>query len=91
MPTTRRPDPAKQRAALEARRLQAAELFAQGRTQARGRPRARRLSPERAHLAHPLPARRGGRLAQSGSHRPGLSRLGRSLLTPMLFHKGASS
>jgi transposase len=34
MPTTRRPDPAKQRAALEARRLQAAELFAQGRTQA---------------------------------------------------------
>ena len=34
MPTTRRPDPAKQRAAHEARRLQAAELFAQGRTQA---------------------------------------------------------
>jgi transposase len=34
MPTTRRPDPAKQRAALEARRLQAAELFAQGRSQA---------------------------------------------------------
>jgi len=34
MPTTRRPDPAKQRAALEARRLQAAELFAQGHTQA---------------------------------------------------------
>jgi transposase len=34
MPTTRRPDPAQQRAALEARRLQAAELFAQGRTQA---------------------------------------------------------
>jgi putative transposase len=34
MPTTRRPDPAKQRAALEARRLRAAELFAQGRTKA---------------------------------------------------------
>ena len=34
MPTTRRPDPAKQRAALETRRLQAAELFAQGHTQA---------------------------------------------------------
>ena len=33
MPTTRRPDPAEQRADLEARRLQAAELFAQGRTQ----------------------------------------------------------
>ena len=34
MPTNRRPDPAKQRAALEARRLQAAELFTQGRSQA---------------------------------------------------------
>jgi transposase len=34
MPTTRRPSPAEERAALEARRLQAAELFAQGRTQA---------------------------------------------------------
>jgi transposase len=34
MPTTRRPDPAQQRAALEARRLRAAELFAQGHTQA---------------------------------------------------------
>jgi transposase len=34
MPTTRRPDPAQARAALEARRLQATELFAQGRTQA---------------------------------------------------------
>jgi transposase len=34
MPTTRRPDPAQERAALEARRLQAAELFAQGRSQA---------------------------------------------------------
>ena len=34
MPTTRRPDPAEERAAREARRLQAAELFALGRTQA---------------------------------------------------------
>jgi transposase len=34
MPTSRRPDPAQDRAALEARRLQAAELFARGRTQA---------------------------------------------------------
>ena len=34
MPTTRRPRPAEERAALEARRLRAAELFAQGRTQA---------------------------------------------------------
>jgi transposase len=34
MPTARRPDPAQQRAALEARRLRAAELLAQGHTQA---------------------------------------------------------
>jgi transposase len=34
MPTTRRPSPAEQRAAREARRLRAAELFAQGKTQA---------------------------------------------------------
>ena len=34
MPTIGRPDPAEERAALEARRLQAAELFAQGRSQA---------------------------------------------------------
>jgi transposase len=34
MPTSRRPDPAQDRTALEARRLQAAELFALGRTQA---------------------------------------------------------
>jgi transposase len=34
MPTTRRPNPKDARAALEARRLQAAELFAQGRSQA---------------------------------------------------------
>jgi transposase len=34
MPTKRRPCPAEERAALEARRLQAAELFVQGHTQA---------------------------------------------------------
>jgi transposase len=34
MPTTRRPSPADERAAREARRLRAAELFAQGRSQA---------------------------------------------------------
>jgi transposase len=34
MPTTRRPPPADERAAREARRLRAAELFAQGRSQA---------------------------------------------------------
>jgi len=34
MPTTRRPSPAEERAAREARRLQAAELYAQGHTQA---------------------------------------------------------
>jgi transposase len=34
MPTTRRPRPGDERAALEGRRLQAAELFAQGHTQA---------------------------------------------------------
>ena len=34
MPTTRRPDPAEERAAREARRLQAAELFALGHSQA---------------------------------------------------------
>ena len=34
MPTTRRPSPQDERAAREARRLQGAELFAQGRTQA---------------------------------------------------------
>ncbi len=34
MPTTRRPNPQEERAALEARRLRAGELFAQGHTQA---------------------------------------------------------
>jgi transposase len=51
MPTIRRPSPAQQRAALEARRLQAAELFAQGRTQAEV---ARELGVSRqsAHVWH---------------------------------------
>jgi transposase len=51
MPTTRRPRPADERAALEARRLQAAELFAQGRTQAEV---AHQLGVSRqsAHLWH---------------------------------------
>ena len=34
MPTNRRPNPAEERAARQARRLRAAELFAQGHTQA---------------------------------------------------------
>jgi DNA-binding XRE family transcriptional regulator len=34
MPTNRRPSPAEERAARQARRLHAAELFAQGRSQA---------------------------------------------------------
>jgi transposase len=51
MPTPRRPRPAEDRAALEARRLQAAELFAQGRTQAEV---ARELGVSRqsAHVCH---------------------------------------
>ena len=51
MPTTRRPRPAEQRAALEARRLQAAELFVQGRSQAEV---ARELGVSRqsAHIWH---------------------------------------
>jgi transposase len=51
MPTIRRPRPAEERAALEARRLQAAELFAQGRTQAEV---ARELGVSRqsAHVWH---------------------------------------
>jgi transposase len=51
MPTTRRPRPTEQRAALEARRLQAAELFAQGRSQAEV---AHQLGVSRqsAHLWH---------------------------------------
>jgi transposase len=58
MPTIRRPDPGQQRAAREARRLQAAELFAQGRTQAEV---ARELGVSRqsAHLWH-------ARFAQGG-------------------------
>jgi transposase len=51
MPTTRRPDPAQQRAALEARRLQAAELFAQGHTQAEVA-HALGVSRQSAHVWH---------------------------------------
>jgi hypothetical protein len=39
MPTNRRPSPAEERAALEARRLQSAELFTQGRALQPGHPR----------------------------------------------------
>jgi transposase len=51
MPTNRRPRPAEQRAALEARHLQAAELFAQGHSQAQV---AHQLgvSRQRAHVRH---------------------------------------
>jgi transposase len=51
MPTTRRSRPAEERAALEARRLQAAELFAEGRTRAEV---AQRLGVSRqsAHVWH---------------------------------------
>jgi transposase len=51
MPTNRRPRPAEERAALEARRLRAAELFAQGRSQAEV---ARELGVSRqsAHVWH---------------------------------------
>src|SRR5215213_9368718 len=51
MPTTRRPRPAEERAALEARRLQAAELFAQGRTQAEVA-RTLGVSRQSAHVWH---------------------------------------
>jgi transposase len=51
MPTTRRPDPAEERAALEARRLQAAELFAQGHTQAEVA-RTLGVSRQSAHVWH---------------------------------------
>ena len=51
MPTTRRSDPAGERAALEARRLQAAELFARGRTQAEVA-RTLGVSRQSAHVWH---------------------------------------
>jgi transposase len=51
MPTTRRPNPAQERAALEVRRLQAAELFAQGRSQAEVA-RALGVSRQSAYLWH---------------------------------------
>jgi transposase len=51
MPTTRRPSPQDERAAREARRLQAAKLFAQGRTQAEVA-RALSVSRQSAHVWH---------------------------------------
>jgi transposase len=51
MPTTRRSSPQEQRAAREARRLQAAELFAQGRTQAEVASELG-VSRQSAHLWH---------------------------------------
>ena len=51
MATTRRPDPAQARAVLEARRLQAAELFAQGRSQAEVA-HALGVSRQSAHVWH---------------------------------------
>jgi transposase len=51
MPTTRRSDPADERVVLEARRLQAAELFAQGRTQAEVA-RTLGVSRQSAHVWH---------------------------------------
>jgi transposase len=51
MPTIRRPRPAEERAALEARRLQAAELFAQGHTQAEVA-RTLGVSRQSAHVWH---------------------------------------
>jgi transposase len=51
MPTTRRPDPAEERAAREARRLHAAELFAQGRSQAEVA-RTLGVSRQSAHVWH---------------------------------------
>jgi transposase len=51
MPTTRRPTPQDERAALEDRRLQAAELFAQGRTQAEVA-RTLGVSRQSAHVWH---------------------------------------
>jgi transposase len=51
MPTKRRPRPADERAALEARRLQAAERFAQGHTQAEVA-RTLGVSRQSAHVWH---------------------------------------
>ena len=51
MPTKRRPRPAEQRAALEARRLRAGELFAQGRSQAEVA-RTLGVSRQSAHVWH---------------------------------------
>jgi transposase len=51
MPTRRRPSPAEERATREARRLRAAELFAQGRTQAEVA-REFGVSRQSAHVWH---------------------------------------
>ena len=51
MPTTRRPSPQDERAAREARRLRAAELFAQGRSQAEVA-RELNVSRQSAHVWH---------------------------------------
>jgi transposase len=51
MPTTRRPSPQDERVAREARRLQAAELFAQSRTQAEVA-RTLGVSRQSAHIWH---------------------------------------
>ena len=69
MPTTRRPRPAEERAALEARRLQAAELFAQGHTQAEVARSS--VSPARAPMSGtPASPRAGWRPCAAGPDRP---------------------
>jgi transposase len=65
MPTTRRPRPAEQRAALEARRLQAAELFAQGRTQAEVASELG-VSRQSAHVWHARFAKAASRRCAAG-------------------------
>ena len=69
MPTKRRPSPQDERAALEARRLYAAELFAQGRSQAEV---AHQLGVSRqsAHVWHTRFEEGGGRHCAAGVDRP---------------------
>jgi transposase len=64
MPTRRRPSPAEERAAREARRLRAAELFAQGRSQAEV---ARELGVSRqsAHVWHSRFVKQGAEALRS--------------------------
>jgi transposase len=77
MPTTRRPRPAEQRAALEARRLQAAELFAQGRTQAEVASELG-VSRQSAHVWHARFAQGGVEALRSrGPHRSRPQAVGR--------------